>query len=211
MAEIGKELLNAPFPQLVRTLGVGIAEAQYALDRVSIKIAQLMAGFKVNEDGTLERDETALIVLREGEAGVSLLALGFTPTFYQFVETNIELKIAISMKNEQETSAESSVGGVAWTPFGVIAASVNASYSQKYQYEASGSSEMRTKLVTVPAPAMFESRLKELMNESQISTVQGSLTPPTSVTPPLSHGNEEQQPSHGHEDPIIPEEPEVIS
>jgi hypothetical protein len=186
MAEIGKELLNAPFPQLVRTLGVGIAEAQYALDRVSIKIAQLMAGFKVNEDGTLERDETALIVLREGQEGVSLLALGFTPTFYQFVETYIELKLAISMKQEQETKAESSVAGATWSPIGVIAASVNASYSQKYQYEASGSSEMRTKLVTVPSPAMFESRLRELMNESQIATVQEQL-------------------------PDNPEDPEVIS
>nr|WP_294858916.1 hypothetical protein [uncultured Fluviicola sp.] len=176
MAEIGRELLNAPFPQLVRTLGVGIAEAQYALDRVSIKIAQLMAGFKMNDDGTLERDETALIVLREGDAGVSLLALGFTPTFYQFVETYIELRLAISMKTEQETKAESSVGGVAWSPFGVVAASVNASYSQKYQYEANGSSEMRTKLVTVPAPAMFESRLKQLMDESEIERVQPTLT-----------------------------------
>lgn len=170
MANVGRELLNAPFPQLVRTLGVGIAEAQYALDRVSIKIAQLMAGFKANEDGTLERDETALIVLREGDPGISLLALGFTPTFYQFVETYIELKLAISMKTENELKAESSVTGVAWSPVGVVAATVNASYSQKYQYEASGSSEMRTKLVTIPAPAMFESRLKELMNESAMAT-----------------------------------------
>lgn len=182
MANVGRELLNAPFPELVRTLGVGIAEAQYALDRVSIKIAQLMAGFKVNDDGTLERDETALIVLREGDEGVSLLALGFTPTFYQFVETYIELKLAISMKTENEASAKTSVGTVAWTPFGVVAASVNASYSQKYQYEANGSSEMRTKLVTVPSPAMFESRLKELMNESQIAKIQPALGEEDTVT-----------------------------
>lgn len=170
MADIGRELLNAPFPELVRTLGVGIAEAQYALDRVSIKIAQLMAGFKMNDDGTLERDETSLIKLRENDDGVSLLALGFTPTFYQFVETYIELRLAISMKTEQEASIGTSIKAAAWSPFGVVAASVNASYSQKYQYEANGSSEMRTKLVTVPAPAMFESRLKQLMDESAMET-----------------------------------------
>lgn len=175
MINVGRELLNAPFPELVRTLGVGIAEAQYALDRVSIKIAQLMAGFKLNDAGNLERDETSLIKLREGDPGVSLLALGFTPTFYQFVETYIELKLAISMKKEEEVTAASSVGGVAWSPFGVIAASVNASYSQKYQYEANGSSEMRTKLVTVPAPAMFESRLKQLMDETEIARIQPEL------------------------------------
>ncbi len=178
MINVGRELLNAPFPELVRTLGVGIAEAQYALDRVSIKIAQLMAGFVLNDQGNLERDETSLIKLRENDPGVSLLALGFTPTFYQFVETYIELKLAISMKKEEEIGAETSVRGVAWSPFGVIAASVNASYSQKYQYEASGSSEMRTKLVTVPAPAMFESRLKQLMDEKEIARVQAEMPPP---------------------------------
>jgi hypothetical protein len=177
MIQIGRELLNAPFPELVRTLGVGIAEAQYALDQVSIKIAQLMSGFKADEDGNLVRDETSLIKLREGDPGVSLLSLGFTPTFYQFVETYIELKIAISMKTEEEKQVATSVKGAAWSPFGVVAASVNASYSQKYQYEANGSSEMRTKLVTVPAPAMFESRLKQLMDETEIARVQEE-TPP---------------------------------
>ena len=182
MNQVGRELLNAPFPELVRTLGVGIAEAQYALDRVSIKIAQLMAGFKLDEQENLVRDETSLIKLREGDDGVSLLALGFTPTFYPFVETYIELRLAISMKKEEEVKAESSIRGVAWSPIGVMAASVNASYSQKYQYEANGSSEMRTKLVTVPAPAMFESRLKQLMDETEIARIQEELPDEESVT-----------------------------
>jgi hypothetical protein len=172
---VGKELLNAPFPELVRTLGVGIAEAQYALDRVSIKIAQLMAGFKLDEDGNAVPDETSLIKLKEGQPGVSLLSLGFTPTFYQFVETYIELKLAISMKNDIEASVEAKVAGATWSPVSVVAASVNASYSQRYQYEANGSSEMRTKLVTVPAPAMFESRLRELMTETGIVQGQENL------------------------------------
>lgn len=172
MIQVGRELLNAPFPELVRTLGVGIAEAQYALDRVSIKIAQLMAGFKLDENENLVPDETSMIKLREGDSGVSLLALGFTPTFYQFVETYIELRLAISMSTQQEVNVGTSVKAAAWSPFGVVAASVNASYSQKYQYEASGSSEMRTKLVSVPAPAMFEQRLRELMNEQEIANIQ---------------------------------------
>ncbi|GAA0875684.1 hypothetical protein GCM10009118_20930 [Wandonia haliotis] len=166
MRNVGKELLNAPFPELIQTLGVGIAEAQFALDKVSIRMAQLMAGFKLDEEDNLVRDETSLIKLKEGTPGISLLALGFTPTFYQFVETHIELKLAISMKTESDVGVSSKVKGTAWSPFGVVSASVNASYSQKYQYEASGSSEMRTKLVTVPAPPMFERRLKEIMDES---------------------------------------------
>lgn len=160
---VGQDLLNAPFPEMVRTLGIGIAEAQSALDKVSIRLAQQMAGFKVNSNGELETDESALIVLKQGDPGVSLLALGFTPTFYQFVETHIEFKMAISMKTSTETSVGASVGA---SYFGLVSASVNASYSQKFQYEASGSSEMRTKLVTVPSPAIFEQRLKELISNN---------------------------------------------
>lgn len=158
---IGKELLNAPFPDLVKNLGVGIAEAQYALDKVSVRIAQMMGGFKYDKDGNFIRDDSALVKLSEDSEPVSLLALGFTPTFYQFVETYIELKMAITMSTTQEASAKMEARGRA--PFGIFSASVNASYSQKYQYEASGSSEMRTKLVTVPSPAIFEQRIKDLM------------------------------------------------
>lgn len=158
---IGQELLNAPFPELVKNLGVGIAEAQYALDKVSVRIAQMMGGFKYDAAGNFVQDDSALVKLSATAEPVSLLALGFTPTFYQFVETYIELKMAISMKTSKEASAKIEASGK--SPFGIYSASVNASYSQKYQYEASGSSLMRTKLVTVPSPAIFEQRIKELM------------------------------------------------
>lgn len=158
---VAQDLLNVPFPEMVRSLGIGIAEAQYALDRVAVRIAQQMAGFKLDNNGDLVPDESALVKLKADEPAVSLLALGFTPTFYQFVETHIEFKMAISMKTSTETSYGAEVGA---SYFGFVSASVNASYSQKYQYEASGSSEMRTKLVTVPSPAIFEQRLKALMD-----------------------------------------------
>lgn len=162
---IGKELLNLPFPEMVKNLGVGIAEAQYALDRVSIRIAQMMSGHKLNANGEMVKDETALIVLKEGQDGVSLLALGFTPTFYQFVESYISIKMDMKFQEEKNFSVAAKVEGK--LNYGVysVAASVNASYSQKYQFEASGSSELRTKLVTVPVPIVFESRLQALLNE----------------------------------------------
>lgn len=162
---IGQELLNAPFPELVKNLGVGIAEAQFALDKVSIRIAQMMSGLKVDENGNVTEDETARIRLVKDGPSMSLLALGFTPTFYQFVETHIELKMAISMSKSTEVSVKTSVRAAGFSFFAVAAASVNASYSQKYQYDASGSSEMRTKLVTVPAPLILEQRLKAFMDE----------------------------------------------
>jgi hypothetical protein len=170
MSKIGQELLNAPFPEMVRSLGIGIAEAQFALDRMSVKIAQMMSGFKQTASGEIVKDESLLIKLEEGGRSYSLLSLGFTPTFYQYVDTVIELKMAISMSRSSEFSF-SAGGGVNGFLF---SASVNASYSQKYQYSAEGSSLMRTKLVTVPAPSVFEQRLKELVRNEEISNLPPS-------------------------------------
>ena len=149
---VGSELLNAPFPEMVERLGVGIAEAQFALDKVSIRITQLMAGYKLNDQGALVQDDTSFIQLKQGGTKYSLLALGFTPTFYQFVDTVIELKMSVSMTRSSETSVTAKARAL-------FIASVNASYSQKYQYSVEGSSLMRTKLVTVPAPAILEQRI----------------------------------------------------
>ena len=154
MARVGQELLSAPFPEIVRELGVSIAEAQYEMDKVSVRIAQMMAGYVADEDDNFRKDDGTKIKLKAGGEKYSLLQLGFTPTFYQFVDTVIELKMAATMTETREKR----ISGRARALF---VASVSASYSQKYQYSVEGSSLMRTKLVTVPAPAAFESRIQE--------------------------------------------------
>lgn len=161
---IGQDLLNAPFPQMVKQLGVGIAEAQQELDQVSFRLLQLLAGYRQDENtGQLVADSSSLVRISANSDPVSLLALGFTPTFYQYVDTVIEIKMAMSMSKTREVSAE--VDAKARAVF--YAASVNAKYSQSYQYSAEGSSLMRTKLVTVPAPTALEERIRqELVNSA---------------------------------------------
>ena len=172
---IGTELLNAPFPELVKNMGLGIAEAQYALDKSSIRIAQQMAGFTENANGELVEDPSSLILLQKDRPKMSLLALGFTPTFYQFVDTIIELKIDIKMMQSKEKNASATIS--AGSKFLNFSASVNASYSQKYQYDAAGSSSMKTKLVTVPIPIVFEQRLKAIANEALVKDLESPPTP----------------------------------
>lgn len=159
---IGKDLLNAPLPEMLKGLGVGIAEAQHALDKVSLRIGQQLAGMTEGDDGKMVFDDSALFKLREDRPAQSLLSLGFTPTFYQFVDTIIEVKMAVSMSREHEVGVSVSASA---SKFMVFSASVNASYSQKYQYSAEGSSLLRTKLVTVPAPPIFEQQLKEIIED----------------------------------------------
>lgn len=173
---IGQDLLNVPFPAMIRSMGLAIAEAQYELDIVSMKIARLMSGFapeNEEEDGApVSGDRTNLVQIGpdKDEDSYSLIELGFIPTFYQFVDTLIEVKISISMS--QESSAKQSSTQVAASVSGKVGffsasakmnvSTVSASYSSKYQYSAEGSSILRTKLVTVPAPAILEERLRAL-------------------------------------------------
>ncbi|HMW47308.1 MAG TPA: hypothetical protein PKD17_15170 [Cellvibrionaceae bacterium] len=179
---IGTELLNAPFPEMIKTLGVSIAEAQYELDLVSMKIARLMAGYAPDpepENGAEPPPSSAtpernmLVPLGDGKS-YSLLELGFTPTFYQFVDTLIEIKISISMSRETNFNTSSTTvnanlkGSVGFfsASASMRVSTVSASYASKYQYSAEGSSLMRTKLVPVPAPALLEERIRAMIAAS---------------------------------------------
>lgn len=108
---------------------------------------------------------------------ISMLECGFTPTFYQFVDTIIEVKISIRYTQEGATnssvnnnirSSSARIGlGFGRLKVGrnVQIAQVNASYSQKYSYSAEGSSLLRTKLVPIPAPPVLEQRIQRMMEE----------------------------------------------
>ncbi len=179
---VGTDLLNVPFPEMVKTLGIGIAEAQYELDLVSMKIARMMAGYEPDEepeDGSASLSSgkpparTILVPLGDGKE-YSLLELGFTPNFYQFVDTLIELKMSISMSRESSYSrSATTVSASVTAKVGFFSPSVtmrvstvSASYASKYQYSAEGSSLMRTKLVPVPAPAILEERIRAMLTAS---------------------------------------------
>jgi hypothetical protein len=108
---------------------------------------------------------------------MSMMSLGFTPTFYQFVDTIIEVKISIKYTQEGESSISVSQNnrnaqanlqlgfGRAKAGRSISTSQVNASYSQKYSYSAEGSSLLRTKLVPIPPPVVLEDRIRRMMEE----------------------------------------------
>ena len=125
---------------------------------------------------------------------VSMMELGFTPTFYQFIDTIIEVKIAIrisreterSVKNQGETKTVQSEfykrstlqGGQFGARSVVTTTPVDASYASKYSYSAEGSSFLRTKLVPVPPPPVLEDRIRRLL-EAQNQPEPKNDPPPT--------------------------------
>lgn len=154
---VGQDLLAVPMPQMVERMGTAIAEAQLKLDITSMTVAQMMSGKAYKSGDTVLPGEKIDFA---GEK-LSLLELGFTPTFYQFVETIIEVKMSIEMTTSTETSRSMTSSFSSW--LSPVSVSVTASYSSKYQYSAEGSSLIRTKLVPVPPPAILEERIRKLM------------------------------------------------
>lgn len=139
MTSVNTMMEQSPLPQLVEGMGKAIAEAQHALDKRSIEIARMLAEpIEVFPSGDGKPVEKR-----------SMLELGFTPTFYHFTETTIKARVAFSSSQTTEYSFGSSVGG----QFSVFTASVNASYSNKYSFTAEGSSEISTRIVSLPPPA----------------------------------------------------------
>ena len=182
MSAIGEELTNVRIDELIGSMGRGIAQAQFELDLTGIKIAQLMSGF--NENG--QPDDAHRVTFGQKETfrnedgtegtrlrSYSLLELGFTPTFYQFTETLLEIKLSITIGSSRETKTASSSsqhsGKVSlWSGRATaVASSVNASYASKYQYSAEGSSMMRTKLTPVPAPALLSERIRAMLESDE--------------------------------------------
>lgn len=118
---------------------------------------------------------------------MSMLELGFTPTFYQFVETILEIKIALTMTGEldnevknkgvvKEVSKSSRVSGYyarrgnrygggfqATSAVRTKATPIDASYATRYNYAIEASSLFRTKLVPVPPPGILEQRIRQQM------------------------------------------------
>jgi hypothetical protein len=133
-------LTNAPLPSIIEKLGVAIANAQYAMDHNGVRIAKEMANTRVEI----------------GENNYNMLALGFTPAFYHFTEANVEAKLAFSMTQSSSIEGSASAGG----SIGLVAVSVEASYSRKFSMSAEGSSSVSARLVSLPAPAIFEEILR---------------------------------------------------
>lgn len=176
MPNIGQELLNVPFPEMVEQLGMSIAKAQFSLDMNSVKIAQIMSGSDWIDTGPDGKPvHQAGMKVNFGGRQLSLLELGFTPTFYQFVDTIIEVKISVSMTSsteEKHSNTDVDMSSKVKAGWGSVSANmhiatVSASYAARTGYSAEGASLIRTKLVPLPPPAVLQERIRNLMEEQK--------------------------------------------
>lgn len=86
---------------------------------------------------------------------LTLLQAGVNPTFYQFTDSTIVIKMAVTSTTEVDDTITTSTdysGRQFWFGGGSVASHVNASYAGKYSYDVSGSSSLSTTLACVPPP-----------------------------------------------------------
>lgn len=183
MANIGQDLMNVPFGEMVEQVAEAITEAQLNLDKNTIEIMRVMGdaseapvnlpSLEVGENGEL----------RESQITTSMIGAGFQPTFYQFAETVIEVKMAVTAINETSTDKQyktknSYIGKkrrLAVTP-------IDATYSNKFNYTQEGASTLRTRLVPVPPNSIIQKQIElkaqymQLLYEKQIAMVEKKLS-----------------------------------
>jgi hypothetical protein len=109
---------------------------------------------------------------------LTLLQAGVNPTFYQFTNSVIQIKMSVTSTTESDDSLNVAVDTQGNRDFlfsgGTVTTHVNASFANKFSYSVDGSSSLQTTLACVPPPKAMMPRfiLVNAMNPKSISISQ---------------------------------------
>jgi hypothetical protein len=189
---IGRDLLDVPFAEMVRNLALAIAEGQTALDVNSLSTLEALANTQINvvtdvteiieaEERVVEVDGRPIPVTgaRIRPSGVhsipmTMVQAGLLPTFYQFSEAAIEVKLAITLREVGEEEEEIQTVGPSFLGLGrskAFASSVDYRHQNKYSYQATGSSVLRATMRPVPPPSRVAPRITSVNTFTEPPTV----------------------------------------
>lgn len=147
---ITSTLTNSPLSSMIENMGLSIATAQAALDSNSIEMLKKIASSTVDIGGNQ----------------VSLLNLGFVPSFYAFTEASFDAKMDFAMSE----STAFDVNGVVSVETKVVSTTVSAGYARKFDQSASASSSIAARMVSLPPPENLVTLLKNLSSEGNTTT-----------------------------------------
>lgn len=120
------ETMAAPLGDLIAAVGRGLAGAQQSLDVGTIETIRAL----------YQGDDRTLELLRE---------LGWQPTWYRIPELSAELTLSLSI-----SATESSAGGRGPGAVQLYGSPVDASYTNRYDYNLQAASVVKFKIVAVP-------------------------------------------------------------
>lgn len=123
------QVLSAPLGDIISEMGMGIAQAQYAIDAKTIENMKMI--YSLDDD-----------VVKE------LRNIGYRPSWYVIPEAHAEINIALTVGQTNTRS------GTRKTQ--LFGATVDASYQNQYDYKMQASSTLKLKFAPVPAPVQLD-------------------------------------------------------
>jgi len=167
ISQVGAELSEVPIDQLIANLAKGIADGQQALDMASVQTLITLSNtmvslipevtevitpspFEVQVSGH-SVEITGARVMASAAAPVTMSALqaGLVPSFYQFTEATIALKLSVQVREAQELDED----GTRRPIFLLFGSSVNFKTQNTFSYQADASSSVTVVVKPIPAPA----------------------------------------------------------
>jgi hypothetical protein len=168
ITDVGNELAELPIGDLLHSMAKGIADGQRALDLTSVETLILLSNTNVSliPEITEVIEPQPIVVQPSGQPPItvtgvrveatpsnpvtmSALQAGIVPTFYQFTEAVLQLKLSLQMHQAEQTDTS----GTRRTGFFMFGSNVNFKSHNTYSYSAEGSSTLTATLRPVPAPA----------------------------------------------------------
>ncbi len=166
VSQVGNELQEVQFGEMLRSIAQGIADGQHALDlsavqtlvalsntfveiipEISEVITPQPLAVPISGHPTIEVTGTRVTATASDPISITALQAGLLPTFYQFTEVDINLKISVQLRQvtTTETDGTRSLGIFA---FG---SHVNFRNQNTYSYTVDASSSVTATLKPVPA------------------------------------------------------------
>ena len=168
LTQVGSEVAEVPFGDFLYNVARGIADGQRALDLRSvqtlIELSQTMVElipeitevitpepFQVDVSGQPPVNVTGARVAASAAEPVQMSALqaGLSPTFYQFTEVTVQLKMSVQLREGQETDTD----GTKKSGIFAFSSSVNFRTQNTFSYSADASSTITAVLKPVPPPS----------------------------------------------------------
>ena len=190
-SQVGNELQEANFGEIIRSIAQGIADGQRALDLAAVQtmitLSQTMIdvipeisevitpetlSVPVSGHPTIQVTGARVTATPSDPVQMSALQAGLLPSFYQFTEATIELKLSVSLREATQTDTD----GTQTTGIFCFGSHVNFRTQNTYSYSVDASSSVTATLKPVPANVRLT---------PQIVTVNAlaGKTPSVSITP----------------------------
>jgi hypothetical protein len=144
------ETFAAPIEDLIIALGQGLAQAQQGLDQNSIQTQEAL------------------------DTNPVLSQYGLQATWYQFPSVNMQLKMSLSISQDQPpASTTASPVMISRSFLRIIAQPLSASFQTHFNYDAQAATEVNITIVPVPAPkaANQVGGVPPAMTQAQVQTI----------------------------------------